>query len=66
MCCIRLVMKRSIFMIRARQHVEKAQHFNSKDDMIGVLTSDLKAHDRVLVKGSRGMKLEEVVNALIS
>ncbi len=31
-----------------------------------VLTSDLKAHDRVLVKGSRGMKLEEVVNALIS
>ncbi|MCS1401452.1 hypothetical protein LVB03_13505, partial [Staphylococcus aureus] len=27
---------------------------------------DLKAHDRVLVKGSRGMKLEEVVNALIS
>ena len=49
-----------------QQHVEKAQHFNSKDDMIGVLTSDLKAHDRVLVKGSRGMKLEEVVNALIS
>ena len=28
----------------------KAQHFNSKDDMIEVLTSDLKAHDRVLVK----------------
>ena len=25
--------------------------------MIEVLTSDLKAHDRVLVKGSRGMKL---------
>ncbi|HCZ5544221.1 TPA: UDP-N-acetylmuramoyl-tripeptide--D-alanyl-D-alanine ligase [Staphylococcus aureus] len=49
-----------------QQHVEKAQHFNSKDDMIEVLTSDLKAHDRVLVKGSRGMKLEEVVNALIS
>ncbi|PAH93432.1 hypothetical protein APW41_13240, partial [Staphylococcus aureus] len=44
----------------------KSTHFNSKDDMIEVLTSDLKAHDRVLVKGSRGMKLEEVVNALIS
>ncbi|WP_242437406.1 hypothetical protein, partial [Staphylococcus aureus] len=38
----------------------------NQNDMIEVLTIDLKAHDRVLVKGSRGMKLEEVVNALIS
>ncbi len=59
-------MKRSIFTDSGQQHVEKAQHFNSKDDMIEVLINDLKAHDRVLVKGSRGMKLEEVVNALIS
>lgn len=33
--------------------------------MIEVLINDLKVYDCVLVKGSCGMKLEEVVNVLI-
>ncbi len=35
-------MKRDIYD-SGQQHVEKAQHFNSKDDMIEVLINDLKA-----------------------
>ncbi|MBE2162371.1 UDP-N-acetylmuramoyl-tripeptide--D-alanyl-D-alanine ligase [Staphylococcus argenteus] len=49
-----------------KQFVGKAQHFDSKEALIEVLKQDLKPHDRVLVKGSRGMKLEDVVNAVIS
>ncbi len=43
---------------------EDCCYFESKSDMIDTLKRELKQGDVVLFKGSRGMKLEEAVNAL--
>jgi len=40
------------------------KHFNSRDELAAYLKSQLKENDAVLFKGSRGMKLEEVVESL--
>lgn len=42
-----------------------ARHFDEKEELIGTLRPMLKAGDVVLIKGSRGMKMEEVVHAVI-
>ena len=42
-----------------------AQHFDSNDALISYLQNFISDHDVVLVKGSNGMKLKEVSNALI-
>ncbi|MCS4487056.1 UDP-N-acetylmuramoyl-tripeptide--D-alanyl-D-alanine ligase [Staphylococcus americanisciuri] len=47
-------------------YVDRATHFASKAELTEVLSAMLKSDDIVLVKGSRGMKLEEVVDALIT
>ena len=39
-------------------------HFESKTDMIEMLRKNINKGDVIYVKGSRGMKMEEVVNAL--
>lgn len=41
-----------------------AEHFDSKEALIASLKSQLNPGDAVLVKGSRGMKMEEVVAQL--
>ena len=43
---------------------ECCHYFESKQDMINALKNELKEGDAVLFKASRGMKLEEAVNAL--
>ncbi len=40
-------------------------HFNSREELIDFALQNLTEHDVVLVKGSRSMKMEEVVEALI-
>ncbi|NEW05271.1 UDP-N-acetylmuramoyl-tripeptide--D-alanyl-D-alanine ligase [Paenibacillus sp. SYP-B3998] len=42
-----------------------ARAFDNKEQLIAELTALTKADDIVLVKGSRGMRLEQVVNALL-
>lgn len=43
---------------------DRARHFEDVPTLVAWLTQELKPHDTVLVKGSRGMKLERVVEAL--
>ncbi|MCD8830184.1 UDP-N-acetylmuramoyl-tripeptide--D-alanyl-D-alanine ligase [Staphylococcus gallinarum] len=44
--------------------VQEAQHFDDKQALINELKAYKEPADKILVKGSRGMKLEEVVEAL--
>ncbi len=44
---------------------ERAYHFNSQEALIAALQPKLSARSRVLVKGSRSARMENVVNALI-
>lgn len=41
-----------------------AKHFATKDELFAFVLKEIKADDIVLVKGSRGMKMEEVVEVL--
>lgn len=50
---------------KGKRHVDEAIHFNDKTKMARYISSILTSNDKVLVKGSRGMKLEEVVEALV-
>ena len=43
---------------------DNCKHFDSREELAEYLKANLKKGDAVLFKGSRGMKLEEVVNAL--
>jgi UDP-N-acetylmuramoyl-tripeptide--D-alanyl-D-alanine ligase len=43
---------------------ERITTFDQKEDIIAALTSELRAGDAVLIKGSRGLALEDVVAAL--
>jgi len=41
-----------------------AQHFNSRQDLISKLIENIKPQDCVLVKGSRAMQMEKIVEAV--
>lgn len=48
-----------------KANVDEAHHFNHKNELIEFITQHAQAEDKILIKGSRGMKLEEVSDALI-
>jgi UDP-N-acetylmuramoyl-tripeptide--D-alanyl-D-alanine ligase len=43
---------------------ERIKTFDRKDEVVQALSSELRAGDAVLIKGSRGLALEDVVAAL--
>ncbi|MGW7977345.1 UDP-N-acetylmuramoyl-tripeptide--D-alanyl-D-alanine ligase [Staphylococcus xylosus] len=47
------------------QYVNHMEHFENKQKLIETIKTYVQSEDKVLVKGSRGMKLEEVVESLI-
>lgn len=50
---------------KGQNHVTTARHFDNKEELTNELKAIIEPNDKILVKGSRGMKLEEVVEALI-
>ncbi len=50
----------------AEQYVKKITFFDTREEIVDYLRATLIEGDAVLFKGSRGMKLNEVVDALIS
>ena len=44
---------------------DAAQHFNSKQELIGQLSALTEGYEQILVKGSRSAGMEEVVDALV-
>lgn len=48
-----------------KQYVNHMEHFEDKQKLIETIKTYIQPEDKVLIKGSRGMKLEEVVEALI-
>jgi UDP-N-acetylmuramoyl-tripeptide--D-alanyl-D-alanine ligase len=48
----------------ARERGAAAEGFTSLDELLGALDAGVRAGDWVLVKGSRGMRMERVVEHL--
>jgi UDP-N-acetylmuramoyl-tripeptide--D-alanyl-D-alanine ligase len=48
-----------------KRGVKNARHFDTKEEMIEALQNDIEKDDVILIKGSRGMAMEEVTEALV-
>ena len=46
--------------------IDYHRHYNHKEDLLKTLSEIAKDGDKVLVKGSRGMKMETIVEALLN
>lgn len=44
----------------------ESRHFHNKSDLLKVLRNEIKSDDTVLVKGSRGNQLEEIIEGLMN
>jgi UDP-N-acetylmuramoyl-tripeptide--D-alanyl-D-alanine ligase len=57
--------KESYNTYKAARRVKNNLYFEKKSDLISHLKNEVKKNDIIYVKGSRGMKMEEVVESLI-
>ena len=46
-------------------HTEYHKHFENKEDLLISLKSIINDGDKILVKGSRGMEMETIVEAML-
>ena len=46
------------------KNMKNVFHFNTKEDLTGKLLEILEKGDTVIFKGSRGMKLEDVIHSV--
>ena len=51
--------------LQYHKSVTQAVHYDDKSQLINELKELTQLDDKILIKGSRGMKLEEVVDALV-
>jgi UDP-N-acetylmuramoyl-tripeptide--D-alanyl-D-alanine ligase len=58
--------KESYNTFKAAKKIKKNFYFENKEDMASVLRSVIREGDIVYLKGSRGMKMEEVLNQLVN
>jgi len=49
----------------AIENININQHFNSKDELIDCLNQIISSNDKILIKGSRGMKMESIVERVL-
>jgi len=49
----------------AGMHEDKVFHFDNNQDLLKILLENIEDNDVILVKGSRGMKMEEIVEKLL-
>jgi UDP-N-acetylmuramoyl-tripeptide--D-alanyl-D-alanine ligase len=56
---------KAAFNVAQKKLLRNAAHFDNVELLVDWISNDLKSGDVVLVKGSRGMRLERVVDALI-
>lgn len=49
----------------AREHRVDARHFDDKKELLAYLKETLRPGDAVLVKGSRGSRMEEIIQGLV-
>ncbi len=47
-------------------NIEYHEHFDNKDALVDALKTNIQDEDKILVKGSRGMQMETVVEALLA
>jgi UDP-N-acetylmuramoyl-tripeptide--D-alanyl-D-alanine ligase len=45
--------------------VDYHEHFDNKNSLVDALKDKIRDGDKVLVKGSRGMQMETIVEALL-
>ena len=48
-----------------KEEFHEVYHFDSKKDLLNKLLNQVTASDIVLVKGSRGMHMEDIVEGLV-
>ena len=54
----------ALFIKESVKGIKKNHHFEIRKDLINSLKLELKENDKVLFKGSRGMKMEEIIEGV--
>ena len=55
----------SLSTFKTIKKIEINDHFNSKSELIEFVNGIVSPNDKVLIKGSRGMKMETIVESLL-
>lgn len=58
--------KKSYYTFKSAKGIENNFYFETKEDLTEMVKAVLKKEDVIYIKGSRGMKMEEVLNGLLN
>ena len=57
--------KETIATSKSIKKVNINQHFDSKEDLIDFLQKIITSYDKILIKGSRGMRMETIIQGIM-